>query len=137
MDPQWNVYDTDENTSVRVILINNSPAQHPMHLHGHNMYLLAEGYGSWNGTVVNPSNPQRRDTLQSVACIFDAKFNCVPGGLSYNGEHDHSYHSFQNLLTHPPQSFKSMPITLESGHFTATSLGTWLLVFTLTYWSDL
>lgn len=25
------------------------------------MYILAEGYGSWDGTVVNPNNPQRRD----------------------------------------------------------------------------
>lgn len=25
------------------------------------MYVLAAGTGSWNGTITNPSNPQRRD----------------------------------------------------------------------------
>ena len=35
----------------------------PMHLHGHEYYLLNEGNGRWDGeTVINPSNPLRRDT---------------------------------------------------------------------------
>ena len=32
-----------------------------MHLHGHNFYVLHEGPGAWNGTIVRPSNPHRRD----------------------------------------------------------------------------
>lgn len=28
------------------------------------MYVLAEGAGSWNGTITNPKNPQRRDVQQ-------------------------------------------------------------------------
>jgi len=32
------------------------------HIHGHNMQILAEGVGSWDGTIVNAANPQRRDT---------------------------------------------------------------------------
>lgn len=28
------------------------------------MYVLAEGTGTWDGTVVNPDNPQRRDVQQ-------------------------------------------------------------------------
>ena len=32
-----------------------------MHYHGHNMFVLAEGEGEWDGKIVNPSNPQRRD----------------------------------------------------------------------------
>jgi hypothetical protein len=33
-----------------------------MHFHGHNMFILAVGTGSWDGrTIVNPTNPQRRD----------------------------------------------------------------------------
>jgi FtsP/CotA-like multicopper oxidase with cupredoxin domain len=32
-----------------------------MHMHGHNMYILAVGQGTWDGTVTNPQNPQRRD----------------------------------------------------------------------------
>jgi len=51
------------NSSVRIILTSvGFPASHPMHMHGHNMQILAEGVGTWNGTIVNPSNPQRRDT---------------------------------------------------------------------------
>jgi hypothetical protein len=32
-----------------------------MHLHGANFYVLHEGPGAWDGTIVNPSNPMRRD----------------------------------------------------------------------------
>lgn len=32
-----------------------------MHMHGHNMYILAQGSGTWDGLVVNAGNPQRRD----------------------------------------------------------------------------
>jgi FtsP/CotA-like multicopper oxidase with cupredoxin domain len=30
-------------------------------MHGHNFFVLSEGPGTWDGTVTNPSNPQRRD----------------------------------------------------------------------------
>lgn len=32
-----------------------------MHLHGHNIFVLAEGEGDWDGNIVNSKNPQRRD----------------------------------------------------------------------------
>jgi FtsP/CotA-like multicopper oxidase with cupredoxin domain len=32
-----------------------------MHLHGHNFYVLHEGPGAWDGTIVRPTNPTRRD----------------------------------------------------------------------------
>ena len=32
-----------------------------MHLHGPNMWVLAEGQGKWDGKIVNPNNPYRRD----------------------------------------------------------------------------
>ncbi|KAI9840148.1 MAG: hypothetical protein M1838_004201 [Thelocarpon superellum] len=61
-DPNWNVYDFGSNKTIRFIVYNNFPAAHPMHMHGHNMYILATGPGlSWDGTVTNPSNPLRRD----------------------------------------------------------------------------
>nr|OQO21789.1 hypothetical protein B0A51_09591 [Rachicladosporium sp. CCFEE 5018] len=49
--------------SVRIVLTSvGFPASHPMHIHGHNFYVLAEGLGSWDGkTIVNQANPQRRD----------------------------------------------------------------------------
>ena len=58
----WNVYNSGTAKEVRVILKNNSPARHPMHLHGHNFFELAAGDGDWDGTIINPSNPGRRDT---------------------------------------------------------------------------
>lgn len=32
-----------------------------MHLHGHDFHMLAEGFGEWDGSVVNAANTQRRD----------------------------------------------------------------------------
>ena len=60
-DPQWNVYNFGNNNSVRIIVKNEIPAAHPMHLHGHNFFVLAEGKGTWDGTIAHGQNPQRRD----------------------------------------------------------------------------
>jgi hypothetical protein len=60
--PQWNVYNFASASSVRFILTNPTAASHPMHLHGHNMFVLASGTGTWDGkTIIRPDNPQRRD----------------------------------------------------------------------------
>ncbi|KAF2167002.1 multicopper oxidase [Zasmidium cellare ATCC 36951] len=62
--PEWNVYNYGNAVSVRLILTSIAPLHHPMHLHGHNFWVLAEGYGEWDGTIVRPENPQYRDTHQ-------------------------------------------------------------------------
>ncbi|KAI9931084.1 hypothetical protein MW887_010741 [Aspergillus wentii] len=44
------------------LLINTSlPVPHPIHLHGHDFSVLAQGTNPWDG-VVNTNNPPRRDT---------------------------------------------------------------------------
>jgi FtsP/CotA-like multicopper oxidase with cupredoxin domain len=35
---------------------------HPIHLHGHDFYILAQGSGDFSDDMVNLSNPPRRDT---------------------------------------------------------------------------
>jgi FtsP/CotA-like multicopper oxidase with cupredoxin domain len=59
----WNVHNFGTNSSVRIIINNKTPASHPMHLHGHNMYILSEGSGDYDGSTImgNAQNPQRRD----------------------------------------------------------------------------
>ena len=37
MDPEWNVYNTGSNKTIRVVVNNDSPTSHPWHLHGHEM----------------------------------------------------------------------------------------------------
>ncbi|KFY13638.1 hypothetical protein V492_03139 [Pseudogymnoascus sp. VKM F-4246] len=61
-DPQWNVYNFHNSTSIRLILRSQIPLAHPMHLHGHTIWVVAEGVGEWDGVVTHPENPQRRDT---------------------------------------------------------------------------
>ncbi|KAL9011159.1 MAG: hypothetical protein Q9173_003972 [Seirophora scorigena] len=63
-DPQWNVINLKGNNSVRVIVNNKFPAAHPMHLHGHNFFVLAEGLGTWDGKITGYPNTQRRDVQQ-------------------------------------------------------------------------
>lgn len=51
-----------------------------MHLHGFNMYILHEGSGTWDGTIINRNNPMRRDVIQvqgsgHVVVQFDAATN--------------------------------------------------------------
>ena len=59
--PEWNVYNFGSNSSVRLIVRNFVGAIHPMHLHGHNFFVLAQGTGDWDGRITNVNNPQRRD----------------------------------------------------------------------------
>ncbi|KAL8685364.1 MAG: hypothetical protein Q9218_007808 [Villophora microphyllina] len=60
-DPQWNVYNFNDSASVRLIVKNNFGALHPMHLHGHNFFVLAEGVGTWDGKITNYPFTNRRD----------------------------------------------------------------------------
>ncbi|RDW65055.1 hypothetical protein BP6252_10706 [Coleophoma cylindrospora] len=62
--PEWNVYNFGSNSSIRIVINNHgalATLAHPMHLHGHNMFVLDVGTGTWDGTIVNEDNPQRRD----------------------------------------------------------------------------
>lgn len=44
------------------LMINTSmPVAHPIHLHGHDFFALAQGTNPWDG-VVHTANPPRRDT---------------------------------------------------------------------------
>lgn len=61
-DPQWNVYNFKNAASVRLVVYNEFPANHPMHLHGHNFNVLADGQGKWDGKIIHQQNTQRRDT---------------------------------------------------------------------------
>lgn len=58
---QSNIYDFGNASSIRVILYNQSPVAHPMHMHGHDFLILAQGTGTWDGSIFRQSNPQRRD----------------------------------------------------------------------------
>jgi len=68
-----NIIDFSTSPSIRLIINNLTPIPHPMHLHGYDMTILAAG-GTlpitsaqqvyWDGsTIINPSNPMRRDTF--------------------------------------------------------------------------
>jgi FtsP/CotA-like multicopper oxidase with cupredoxin domain len=47
---------------VYVIIESPVPLGHPIHLHGHDFYVLAAGYGNYgSGTTLNLDNPPRRD----------------------------------------------------------------------------
>ncbi|GAM85433.1 hypothetical protein ANO11243_034400 [Dothideomycetidae sp. 11243] len=60
---QENVYNFGSNSSIRLVVYNYFQyGPHPMHMHGHNYFVLAEGTGTWDGHITNAANPQRRDT---------------------------------------------------------------------------
>lgn len=43
-----------------------APIPHPIHLHGHDFFILSQGSNKWNGTA-NTGNPPRRDTAMLPA----------------------------------------------------------------------
>jgi len=98
---EWNVYNFGSNKSFVIVINNENAVAHPMHIHGHNMFVLSDGLGTWDGTTQgSSSNPTRRDVqlLQPdgyIAIQIDADnpgvwpFHChiawhVSGGLYIN-----------------------------------------------------
>ncbi|KAI2482158.1 SufI multicopper oxidase [Pyrenophora tritici-repentis] len=71
--PEWNVYEFPNAEHVRIVLVNHAMiGGHPMHLHGHDFHVLAEGHGEWDGVVTNSGNTIRRDThLMANARLVD------------------------------------------------------------------
>jgi FtsP/CotA-like multicopper oxidase with cupredoxin domain len=71
-EPEWNVFNFGTNSSVRMVITNTFGfGGHPMHLHGHNFHVLAEGQGTWDGVVTNPNNTQQRDVQYLQAATQD------------------------------------------------------------------
>lgn len=59
---EWNIYNFGSNKSFVIVVNNQNPIAHPMHIHGHNMFVLSQGTGTWDGTTQgSSSNPTRRD----------------------------------------------------------------------------
>jgi len=81
--PSRNVYSQGDNSTVRIIFINTIPSGHGMHLHGHDFQVLAEGVGTWDGTITNPYNPQRRDVQQSWGGPTNLRGNTTYQVLQY------------------------------------------------------
>ncbi|KAK8203046.1 laccase [Phyllosticta capitalensis] len=79
-----NVHNYGTNSSVRLVVYNHNTMPHPMHLHGHDFWVLAEGKGHWDGNIVNPQNPQMRDTQ-----LIQAGTDGVPSYIviQYNLDH--------------------------------------------------
>ncbi|TAQ91423.1 hypothetical protein B7494_g134 [Chlorociboria aeruginascens] len=75
--PEWCVYNFGKATSIRLIVRNYIAVPHAMHLHGHSFWVLAEGTGTWDGKVTNPSNPQRRDVQLMGPGTADVPFYTV------------------------------------------------------------
>lgn len=107
-DPIRSVHNYGTNKTVRFVLENPVAQPHPMHLHGHNIQVLQEGpctvasnstkrglnidYGTktkrqnavgncWDGTIVRPENPQRRDVhmLEANSYLVIQYFQDNPG----------------------------------------------------------
>ncbi|KAH8682591.1 laccase 3 [Xylariales sp. PMI_506] len=56
----------DADTWVYWVIETTSPASHPMHLHGHDFWILSQGAGNYSATTteLNFDNPPRRDVVQ-------------------------------------------------------------------------
>ncbi|RHZ82477.1 hypothetical protein Glove_109g248 [Diversispora epigaea] len=67
-DKNQNAYGYDiPNGCVQITLLNNQPANHPFHLHGHTFWIVASGLGAFLSNIstseYNLKNPVIRDTI--------------------------------------------------------------------------
>lgn len=67
----WNFYEVPDDHEWVYVMFDNrvkgkgnrqASTPHPMHLHGHDFYILAQGTYPWNESSVQLSNPPRRDS---------------------------------------------------------------------------
>ena len=83
------------------------------------MHILAEGYGKWDGNIVNPRNPQRRD----VHILHNAQSPTVPSYMVMQIEADNpgvwpfhchvAWHTSQGMninLLEQPKEVKKMDV---------------------------
>jgi FtsP/CotA-like multicopper oxidase with cupredoxin domain len=83
---ETNVLNFAENNTIRIVVSNPSPVAHPMHLHGHNFQVLNFGNTTtWDGTIINSANPQRRDTaLVEAGGYLAIQFVANPGSWAWH-----------------------------------------------------
>jgi FtsP/CotA-like multicopper oxidase with cupredoxin domain len=62
LPPQDNGITLPDAGWVYLLIINNTPLPHPVHLHGHDFYVLATGAGDGSAAQLSLNNPMRRDT---------------------------------------------------------------------------
>jgi FtsP/CotA-like multicopper oxidase with cupredoxin domain len=86
--PEQHVYSTGAARIVRLILVGDFQPPHPMHLHGHDFQVLAQGVGEWDGTIINPRNPARRDVQQMHSGVNASDPNIGPNYVMIQYEAD-------------------------------------------------
>ena len=97
-NPEYNIHNYGNATSVRLIFRNAYPAMHTMHLHGHaDFWVLAEGLGEWDGVVVNPDNPIRRDSAQMRIGSPDSPSYLV---IQFNADNPGVWSLYCHLVIH-------------------------------------
>jgi FtsP/CotA-like multicopper oxidase with cupredoxin domain len=69
------------NEMVYLMINTTLTVAHPIHLHGHDFFILAQGVNPWDGTTLSTTNPPRRDTalLQSNGYLLIAFETDNPG----------------------------------------------------------
>ena len=86
-----NVHDYGSNSSLRFIVENTGNQPHPMHMHGHNMYVLAEGSCTSNASVFGDASGvtqpgQSNTTVASNKRTANGEYgNCWDGTVTNPG----------------------------------------------------
>lgn len=85
-DPIRNVHNYGSNQSLRFIVENTGVQPHPMHMHGHNMYVLAEGPCTSNtsvfGNAAGVSQPGQTNTTVAQKRAAGEYGNCWDGTIT-------------------------------------------------------
>ncbi|KAJ3066779.1 ferroxidase fet3 [Podochytrium sp. JEL0797] len=111
-DPIANAIPIRKNQTIDVIIRNDDPGEHPFHLHGHVIWVLASGFANSLASIPQhypTNNPLRRDVVTVPACPHDE-----------NGCLDASVTDFDGFV--PPSGASNLNALPESS---STSNATW------------
>jgi FtsP/CotA-like multicopper oxidase with cupredoxin domain len=91
LDFPWiqNVHDYGSNASLRFVIQNTGRQPHPMHLHGHNIWILQEGTCTDNSTVFPHGQPPQGHMMTpgQLSDVFGGRRRC-----GSKGDHDKRHH---------------------------------------------
>ncbi|KAJ3066776.1 ferroxidase fet3 [Podochytrium sp. JEL0797] len=129
-DPIANAIPIHTNQTIDIILRNDDPGEHPFHLHGHVVWVLASGFANSLASIPQrypTTNPLRRDVVTVPACPHDED-GCLPSSTTnFDGFVPPLGASNLNALPESSSTSNATWFGYTIIRFTADNPGIWLM----------
>ncbi|KAI0011535.1 Cupredoxin [Xylariaceae sp. FL0662B] len=121
LDFPWiqNVHNYGNHSSIRLIIENPGVQPHPMHLHGHNFWVLQEGHCGYNETIFPEGQPEfsRVHSPGQLSSIFGGSPGWPEKRSAAAYERPNYRNNYLPFLNHTKKSQEARPEGIRIGHY--------------------